>query len=72
MADRLRKGWSKKKASETFVKQVKLYKYKGKKLTFNRLLEISGLKKTTLERRVYDYGWSIERAVDTPARQRLA
>lgn len=71
VASRMKKGWTQEEAVTTPKTKAKVYEYKGKLLTFIELFKMSGIKKTTLERRIYNLGWSIEDAVEKKTRPKL-
>jgi len=48
-------------------KNVRIFDYKGNKMTFGELAELSGVKHRTLYNRIVRYGWSVEKAVETPS-----
>jgi hypothetical protein len=53
-------------------RNVKLYEYNGSKLNIPEIAKIIGLKVATLEARIRDRGWSFEKAVTTPNRNKIA
>lgn len=48
------------------AKPTRKYEYLGEQFTIKELAELSGLKQTTLEGRINQKGWTVERAVETP------
>lgn len=49
------------------MNEVKKYKYNGKYYTLKELQKISNINYGSLWHRINQYGWSIEKAVETPA-----
>ena len=47
-----------------------LYEYQDKSLTLSEWSEIVGIKRATLASRLYIYGWTVDKALSTPAEQR--
>jgi hypothetical protein len=47
-------------------KAQQIVQYKGKSCTVGELCEKSALKVGTLHARIFNYGWPVEEAVDTP------
>lgn len=44
------------------------FEYRGELLTIPELARRNGIKRSTLSMRVYEYGWEVQRAVETPVR----
>lgn len=47
------------------------FEHDGKFLTLGEWSETTGIPYTTLHGRIYNYGWSVERTLTTPARRRV-
>lgn len=58
--------WADSKAKNNNKRNTVLWEYKGKKLRLAELVELSGLDRNVLSKRLYRSGWSVERTVETP------
>lgn len=63
---RLNCGWSVKDAVEKPLIGAVLYEYNGEQYTIKELAKIANLPKRTVEARIENYHWSVERAVTEP------
>ena len=71
---RLEKGWTVKEAVETPTRaninqRYGCYSYKGKEYSLKELSKISGLTRKQLYKRIWECGWTIEEAVETPLKK---
>lgn len=60
--------WVSYKAQARNTVQNNLLTYKGKTMPLIEWVEKTGIKYSTLRSRVFVYGWSVERAIETPVR----
>lgn len=50
------------------INQKRVVDYKGKEVFLRDLAEAKGVKYETVRTRIKNYGWSVEKAIDTPVR----
>ena len=56
------------KAEQSRNRRSSLYiSYNGETRIFSEWADLYGINRTTLRHRIFDYGWSIEKALNTPA-----
>lgn len=48
-----------------------IIEYKGEKHTLSEWSDILGLSHVTITKRIFDYGWTVERAFETPLRRKI-
>jgi hypothetical protein len=61
--------WASAKEQANNRSNRRTFEYKGEHKTLNELAEINGLAPSTVESRISQRGWSIDKAVETPARK---
>ena len=66
VSSRLRMGWSIDRAISESTSHEKTYMYMGKAFTLKELEDLTGISRGTIWARITNYGWSVEKAVDTP------
>lgn len=62
--------WATRKQQSNNTRNTKVLEFRGKKMPLMYWSEITGLHQQTLRYRIFKLGWSMERAITTPARRR--
>lgn len=58
--------WATIRESNENTRLTRRFAFMGKEMTLPRWADQLGLKRSTLEMRIYQYGWSVEKALSTP------